>query len=682
MVRTLGVGLLVQALTACWALRAGREDADLGNLSFSEFPPLCDEGLVSQTCRHLSGDGSGTTIGKADIAKVLFKTEEQIQHLWQVLDLPADELATCLDVCNAITEYIKDWHVLPPRSDLACYTIGRRWFCDADVRPDQLKIAGLSEEQDLPDLHDQESQPVAGATSYRKPEAEVATSWHLVERVANLFRIFPAESPGREEAFAPPTMDDSSDYTSTIRVIMRSGQIAEAFLGAALRAFENNMTGNQMLRWFGADDANVERNIRLTLNSAADLLSKAHFVYPGPTCTKKQLAYALPNGIDCSRLQLSDAGVPCASYGAKFVLYVCPLFMSHPKQQVLTLIHEASHHAMAFTEDVCADPTKPPEEWNCTPKGYGRATCRLLAEHMQARALINADNYCYYVQDVVDQNSPEWVPVWRSEPRNAAPFTCPPLSVPRGSLCSCQHGNHCFQDGAEGCQLKSSTSLQFSLPSCEDCRCARCPLNARLLPGGICECNEQFHCSTTSDSGCYADLRNFSVLSCPTCFCQRAPPKTKSMYKEHRLCTEPCGSMVLGQVLAENRCAKCKGTDCYLYDCTLDPCKDKSCGKFAYCKAWAGKPQCRCFSQYRQGSDGCHPVIQENDRCCYTGKSQSLIRAVWVPRELQPTNWYFKHICPTVDGIKWRKAPRTECTGVIYQHPDNHLLGLGKGVEI
>ena len=53
-----------------------------------------------------------------------------------------------------------------------------------------------------------------------------------------------------------------------------------------------------------------------------------------------------------------------------------------------TLVHEGSHHATAFTEDVTFG----------TRKAYGRTTCQEVAKTDPHKALDNADNFCYYIQ--------------------------------------------------------------------------------------------------------------------------------------------------------------------------------------------------------------------------------------------------------------------------------------------
>merc|ERR1719345_577697 len=61
---------------------------------------------------------------------------------------------------------------------------------------------------------------------------------------------------------------------------------------------------------------------------------------------------------------------------------------------VEVLVHEGSHHAPADLTD---------EEWPPGEGAYGRRDCADLASKKPESALKNADNFCYYVQDVADQ---------------------------------------------------------------------------------------------------------------------------------------------------------------------------------------------------------------------------------------------------------------------------------------
>jgi len=150
----------------------------------------------------------------------------------------------------------------------------------------------------------------------------------------------------------------------------------------------------------------------------------------------------------------------------KFLFYLCPLyFNSNESTQLETQLHEASHHATAFTQDVCMEEcypgrnssvivqqpvrafqaftagdflwTSPPASYhfpqqfvrvgeramakilhktldsvtleffndgpNCPSqfKAYGRRPCLDLAVIEPRKAIINADNLCYFVTDVV-----------------------------------------------------------------------------------------------------------------------------------------------------------------------------------------------------------------------------------------------------------------------------------------
>merc|ERR1712151_1912 len=89
---------------------------------------------------------------------------------------------------------------------------------------------------------------------------------------------------------------------------------------------------------------------------------------------------------------------PCTKYGGNFVFYMCQLTMrSSLSVQIETLTHEGSHHATAYTDDVCMDNRHP-----CQQTAYGRSPCQTLARSNPSKALKNADNYCYYIQDITD----------------------------------------------------------------------------------------------------------------------------------------------------------------------------------------------------------------------------------------------------------------------------------------
>merc|ERR1719454_1433205 len=60
---------------------------------------------------------------------------------------------------------------------------------------------------------------------------------------------------------------------------------------------------------------------------------------------------------------------------------------------VETLVHEGSHHASAFTDDV---------NFN-GQTAYGRPLCERLAQQNPSLALKNADSFCYYIQDTAAQ---------------------------------------------------------------------------------------------------------------------------------------------------------------------------------------------------------------------------------------------------------------------------------------
>ncbi|CAJ1413880.1 unnamed protein product [Effrenium voratum] len=605
------------------AVRTLREESNAVT-DFGEFPFLCSSDIVQQTCELLNENAS-TVVSRATVAAVLSRTDDEMNKFWTALSLP--DSVGCADLCTSVIRYIKANHVLPPRSDLACYTVGRRSFCDADLRAKSLVSQGNAEEDDLPDFHDSQVARSTGNASQKVVPPSPSKVWSLLERVANLFRIYPAHAAedNLENLESMPEDGAVSEF-DVVRMARKSEKIALAFVNYAVREFNYVLTGPQLLRWFGVNDTETRRTILATLNSVADVLANAWYVYPGSMCNEERFAYALGRGADCSHADLQSDASRCATFEGHYVIFLCNSFFKHPDEQLLTLIHEASHQAVAYTDDICADADLPRDESTCERKAYGRTTCEYLASNMPDRALVNADNYCYYVQDVVREclPSPPLPVSSRHIPVSSAGLTCPGNATKMGRHCRCPPNHHCQQDGEDGCDFGLQSSQTEFLPSCKSCDCV-------------------------------AD--EWEVVK----------PKKASIYKEDPRCNVPCGSEVEGKQLAENRCARCEEetNECLVMECSLgDLCKDFRCPQFSSChvkRKGEPEPYCACRPLWRETPDGCAPPIDKDYRCC-----ESDGKYVWFPREDQKFRWfpYPKHVCPKAAGHAWHHAEG--CSHLVY----------------
>lgn len=604
----ISIDLMLRYLLLCTLLdnlqgtRTVREDSehiehDFFEMELGEFPVLCNSAIVDATCEVLNQKRKNVGareeyISKEDIATALSKTDTETENFWKSLDLPDDGKCKCMDLCEALTKYIKASHVLPPRSDLACYTVGSRSFCDADLRAASLPSVGISKDEDLPDLHDEEDERI-----HLTPNGIAVTPWHFVERVANLFRIYPAEAAGENA-------EDGlmSDFEAA-RAAKKIEKIAQAFVSVAIRDFGQKMTGKQMKLWFGDNDDAERRMVRATLNSIADVLANAWYAYPGRDC-KNRYGYVKRGGHDCSKVELLRDGSSCATFNGKYVIYLCEGFFKIPHEQIAVLIHEASHQATAYTADVCADKTLPMDSKDCPQgrKAYGRSLCKGLARFASDRALRNADNYCYYVQDVVREERPESASLRLQFASKSLNGECPDKSISMGRHCRCEANSHCEHGAAKECPFGLRTSETEFLPSCRYCRCV-------------------------SNSW------------------KSSPPKVKSKeFEEHPDCTEACGSTVEGVELDEDTCAKCELDECITLECPrIDFCKDVVCQDSWECEV----------KRSLDGPEGrCVPIIKEDFRCCVSGGE-----SVWFRPDDLTFRWlpFPKSICPKKPKV-WKKG--------------------------
>jgi len=160
---------------------------------------------------------------------------------------------------------------------------------------------------------------------------------------------------------------------------------AQAYVNTAIMKFQKRQTKRHMQKWFGGstyDDPASRKKVQKTLNSVSNMLGNVEYVYPGPECESNTYAYVYPRGSKAKDSQ------------GRFVFYLCPYYMKVPaSEQIETLVHEGSHHATSYLDDVQFR----------GQTAYGRSTCQQLARSDSDKALDNADSFCYYIQDITDK---------------------------------------------------------------------------------------------------------------------------------------------------------------------------------------------------------------------------------------------------------------------------------------
>lgn len=166
--------------------------------------------------------------------------------------------------------------------------------------------------------------------------------------------------------------------------VKRRNLEAQAYVNTAIRKFHKGKTSRLIDKWFGSKantDPAMKQKVQRTLNSVQNMLGNVEYKFPGPTCKPSTYAYVYPRGPG----SMNNEG--------QYIFYLCQLYFdSETSVQIETLTHEGSHHAVAYLDDVKF-------------KGgvaYGRSTCQELAASDSKKAINNADNFCYYVQDITD----------------------------------------------------------------------------------------------------------------------------------------------------------------------------------------------------------------------------------------------------------------------------------------
>jgi len=139
---------------------------------------------------------------------------------------------------------------------------------------------------------------------------------------------------------------------------------------AAKNYMTNYPSGTALtVTWFGTFNSNLYNYDRNTVFTAIhNHMVKTDFVaYCNPKgCSANTFAYVYPTD-------------------TTFTVYLCGAFWSVPKERVATIVHEMSHFkSLGATDDYA----------------YGQANCKNLAKSNPTNAAHNADNVCYFADEV------------------------------------------------------------------------------------------------------------------------------------------------------------------------------------------------------------------------------------------------------------------------------------------
>lgn len=448
------------------------------------YPPLCAPEIVATTCEsvnHLAPEFFGSdadldtrAVHAAEIAEMLMVSRKSVRAFFRDylrlnnVEVDPEALSvnafavTCADLCNRTVASILDAH-RPPFSDLACYVPygSPEPQCDIDVSSaslggfvfdDHNPQEAKSKYAESPTLklyleflirsgHPNTTEMLRQLREKMYPDK---TPQQLTIAIANLFRVYPlvqievldlTHQHVSDVAASTIQMGSKSNGTSSSGSTVWRDKVqmvnakAQAYTAGALRNINSGSARNMMVKWFGATDPSSQQEMRRVINGVHSLLSNVDYVYPGSQCRSNVFAYVFPN--------------PPNNRDSRghYIFHLCDLYMtSSLQEQVETLTHEGSHHQTMRTDDVCYSGTGS----SCL-KAYGRTVCAKLAREAPSKALKNADNYCFFINDAyegggggdetfvpVPASSPSPPPFRSTTPRPSPAYhpTVPPWMAP------------------------------------------------------------------------------------------------------------------------------------------------------------------------------------------------------------------------------------------------------------
>jgi len=418
-----------------------------------------------------AGEPSPSSISSLLLRDQLSASEVDLATLWGDLGLPAQQQdIACQRLCDAVVQHVRRVGHLPPSTDVACYKVDGTVHCDAAADPSMLtrSLAAVQDEP-LPDDGPQTLSLPAGEASasqkqlsglhlvqmataargsgsaellrhtarktrlswwrgisWQRRAAGVAqrhldagapwgiwnttcpyTVWEMVERVASLFRMYPADDRDTQVSLPPGLALLQGGWSQRTpgevkRRIGASNAQARAWVSTVLGEMEGKKAAQFRRKWFGGagspSDSEVRSRVLKTMNFIDRiLLDGVHYVYPADeaqrsSCGGNTVAYVWrfqtgKAGYTETRGPVCDASqdpfrTSCGvDAEGRYFVYLCERWFERSglNSQISTLVHEAAHHAGPGDQS------------------YNKKEMRQFSRDRQ---LDNAASYQYFAQDV------------------------------------------------------------------------------------------------------------------------------------------------------------------------------------------------------------------------------------------------------------------------------------------
>lgn len=207
----------------------------------------------------------------------------------------------------------------------------------------------------------------------------------IAHRVLNFFHIYPLSDNKAIED------DNVGDHPGSNNIALHRVVQAQAVVAHTLRLLKQRKTEPYMIKWFGDEVYNtpaLRNEVVRVVNGVSNILDHTELHIGGSRCTLSSgsvMAYV-------SHVYDASTGKDLTLTATNlWPIYLCePWLVATAAHQIGALIHEASH--LVGTHD--------------HPLGYyGPDSCQALARSNSSQAVRTADNFNYFITDLLHMSS-------------------------------------------------------------------------------------------------------------------------------------------------------------------------------------------------------------------------------------------------------------------------------------